>query len=1323
VVTNGYVNVPSGITLVLESGSLLALEGGDVKGGGTVQVTNGAELAGTGGIVGTLKNEGTVSLGYGDALNPWYGYQQGPTGILQVYIRGTGSGNYGWLFLNQVPATLAGNLKVILEGYTPSVGDSFRFLWTKDSTINGWPTSFDFPLLGGGKEFAATKEGTDTGRLIVQSTGSVDLSLTKTASTTTPTVGDNVTFTVSVKNSGPDAATTITITDKLASGLDFVSAIPTPSSGSYDANSGDWTISNLAKDATATLQLVAKVTSITAVVNEAKYTTSTPGDPTPPTTPKVTLVPKPKPQEADVYVTKTVDDDTPRPLDSVKFTVTVGNNGPDAATGVVVTDTPLSDGLSYNSAMPSQGTFNKDRFVWTVGGLAVGQTETLVLDMTVSRAGEHVNRAEVTSSSPTDPNPGNNEDEMGVYAEQADLSVTKTVDDNTPYNGQTVTFTVTLKNDGPDGSGQVKVKDLLPAGLTLVSATPSEGLYDSSTGLWSVNALRNGFTATLTLVASVSQSGTLTNTAQVWQAAKYDPDSDPGNNVEAEDDQQTVTLTAPVTADLRAAMTADKATGDLGAAVRFTLTVTNDGPETATGVTVKDLLPSGLTLASATPSAGTYTSGTGIWSVGSLTNGATATLTLTATIAGAGTLTNTAQVQSSAAYDPDSAAGNSAAAEDDQATVTVTVGLGVTGVAPDNGKQGQTLNVTLAGKNFLSGASADFGAGVTVNQVNVDSATQLTTNVTLATNADLGKRDVTVTNTDGGSATLTNGFEVTDGTPPSVLGCTARGRSGLDIQFSEPVNQTEVLDKANLDLRAPADSSTPVDLTNAVLTYDAATNTLKVDGLDLPPGRTYQVTLSNVRDLADNVGDPSACSCNGTVPALWTHLFPEGLSLITIPWECSQINPASLFNLSPAQFRMADWGTTRGGEPGNYVYFDGTTPRFELGEGRWINLTEPTLAALGEGQAEAAPTGAPFVLPVNKGWFLIGNPWLEDLPWSLDQIRVLEDGVDRGSLANQLNKTFEQRLVEPYCYPWDGEYKFTFDPAYARYLVPGPRTGINDTLKTYAGAFMHINRDNLSLSFAPATTARNAAAVSRDAAPAAGWTVSLQAMSGDLKDAALFGVSDAAGRAGAVPFQAKKPPQVSARWLELALTDDALRACNQIDTRAAAGPVTWRAAVRSSEPNREVVLTWPDLSSVPRDASLILVDELTGKRQTMRTTASYRFRTGAAGEVRTFRLEAAPAGAGRLIVTGVTVTPTRSGFALQYTLSQDAEVAIRLVSPTGRAVATLSATRSRGGPNVAALPTRTDAGQALPRGVYLVELQAAAEDGRRAKAVRSVAVR
>ena len=1195
-VTNGYVNVPSGITLVLESGSLLALEGGDVKGGGTVQVTNGAELAGTGGIVGTLKNEGTVSLGYGDALNPWYGYQQGPTGILQVYIRGTGSGNYGWLFLNQVPATLAGNLKVILEGYTPSVGDSFRFLWTKDSTINGWPTSFDFPLLGGGKEFAATKEGTDTGRLIVQSTGSVDLSLTKTASTTTPTVGDNVTFTVSVKNSGPDAATTITITDKLASGLDFVSAIPTPSSGSYDANSGDWTISNLAKDATATLQLVAKVTSITAVVNEAKYTTSTPGDPTPPTTPKVTLVPKPKPQEADVYVTKTVDDDTPRPLDSVKFTVTVGNNGPDAATGVVVTDTPLSDGLSYNSAMPSQGTFNKDRFVWTVGGLAVGQTETLVLDMTVSRAGEHVNRAEVTSSSPTDPNPGNNEDEMGVYAEQADLSVTKTVDDNTPYNGQTVTFTVTLKNDGPDGSGQVKVKDLLPAGLTLVSATPSEGLYDSSTGLWSVNALRNGFTATLTLVASVSQSGTLTNTAQVWQAAKYDPDS---------------------------------------------------------------------------------------------------------------------------------AAGNSAAAEDDQATVTVTVTvrLGVTGVAPDNGKQGQTLNVTLAGKNFLSGASADFGAGVTVNQVNVDSATQLTTNVTLATNADLGKRDVTVTNTDGGSATLTNGFEVTDGTPPSVLGCTARGRSGLDIQFSEPVNQTEVLDKANLDLRAPADSSTPVDLTNAVLTYDAATNTLKVDGLDLPPGRTYQVTLSNVRDLADNVGDPSACSYNGTVPALWTHLFPEGLSLITIPWECSQINPASLFNLSPAQFRMADWGTTRGGEPGNYVYFDGTTPRFELGEGRWINLTEPTLAALGEGQAEAAPTGAPFVLPVNKGWFLIGNPWLEDLPWSLDQIRVLEDGVDRGSLANQLNKTFEQRLVEPYCYPWDGEYKFTFDPAYARYLVPGPRTGINDTLKTYAGAFMHINRDNLSLSFAPATTARNAAAVSRDAAPAAGWTVSLQAMSGDLKDAALFGVSDAAGRAGAVPFQAKKPPQVSARWLELALTDDALRACNQIDTRAAAGPVTWRAAVRSSEPNREVVLTWPDLSSVPRDASLILVDELTGKRQTMRTTASYRFRTGAAGEVRTFRLEAAPAGAGRLIVTGVTVTPTRSGFALQYTLSQDAEVAIRLVSPTGRAVATLSATRSRGGPNVAALPTRTDAGQALPRGVYLVELQAAAEDGRRAKAVRSVAVR
>ena len=48
----------------------------------------------------------------------------------------------------------------------------------------------------------------------------------------------------------------------------------------------------------------------------------------------------------------------------------------------------------------------------------------------------------------------------------------------TPNVGDTITFTVTLTNNGPNAATSVQVTDLLPAGLTFVSATPSQGTYD-----------------------------------------------------------------------------------------------------------------------------------------------------------------------------------------------------------------------------------------------------------------------------------------------------------------------------------------------------------------------------------------------------------------------------------------------------------------------------------------------------------------------------------------------------------------------------------------------------------------------------------------------------------------------------------------------------------------------------------------------------------------------------------------------------------------------------------------------------------------------------
>ena len=75
---------------------------------------------------------------------------------------------------------------------------------------------------------------------------------------------------------------------------------------------------------------------------------------------------------------------------------------------------------------------------------------------------------------------------VSITVQAVDLVVTKTVDDASPNEGDTIVYTVTLKNNGPDAATSVEVTDLLPAGVTYQSDTPSQGSYVSDTGFWTV---------------------------------------------------------------------------------------------------------------------------------------------------------------------------------------------------------------------------------------------------------------------------------------------------------------------------------------------------------------------------------------------------------------------------------------------------------------------------------------------------------------------------------------------------------------------------------------------------------------------------------------------------------------------------------------------------------------------------------------------------------------------------------------------------------------------------------------------------------------------
>lgn len=133
----------------------------------------------------------------------------------------------------------------------------------------------------------------------------------------------------------------------------------------------------------------------------------------------------------------------------------------------------------------------------------------------------------------------------------ADLSLTKSVDNNSPALGENILYTITVSNSGLIAATGVQVTELLPAGLTFVSAAVSTGTYDDTTGLWQVGTIAVDVAETLQITARIEQTGPITNTAEITASGTLDPDSDPGDNDPGEDDRQTVPINAdsPPSAD------------------------------------------------------------------------------------------------------------------------------------------------------------------------------------------------------------------------------------------------------------------------------------------------------------------------------------------------------------------------------------------------------------------------------------------------------------------------------------------------------------------------------------------------------------------------------------------------------------------------------------------------------------------------------------------------------------------------------------------------------------------------------------------------------
>ena len=358
------------------------------------------------------------------------------------------------------------------------------------------------------------------------------------------------------------------------------------------------------------------------------------------------------------------------------FTLTVTNVGTPNTALIQVTDA-LPSAFGFSGSGATAGTFSEATGIWDVGLLPSGGIASLAVTGTV-RAGSGgsvvTNWATITRMNRPDTNETDNAAFAVFSVESADLSVAKTADTNALEETQEVTFSIAVTNLGPDDVAGVEIDDPLPAGFVFSAATPSQGSYDDGIGVWTVGDLANGEGATLelTAIAAAGSGGTIaTNRASVGASSHEDPNS-------ANDEAEVAILIYG--ADLAIRKSVDPAAAVEGQTVRYALVVTNPGPSEATGIEVSEPLTNGLSYSHHEASQGSYSSVSGIWSVGTLAVGAAATLEIDA-IVSEGTMdtviTNRSRIIATDQPDPH--------AENDEDTAELSVSSLILGKTSDVG--------------------------------------------------------------------------------------------------------------------------------------------------------------------------------------------------------------------------------------------------------------------------------------------------------------------------------------------------------------------------------------------------------------------------------------------------------------------------------------------------------------------------------------------------------------------------------------------------------------------------------------------------------------
>ncbi len=473
-------------------------------------------------------------------------------------------------------------------------------------------------------------------------TASSDLAIIKTDSPDPVSISGTLTYTLAVSNNGPSSASNLIVTDTLPAGVSYVSASGTGWT-CVNGSGVTCTRSSLAVGPAPDITITVTAPSAGGTISNTANVSSSVGDPNTSnnsSTAGTTVTPA-----VNLSITMTDSADPVSANAPYSYTITVTNGGPNTATGVTVTHT-LPAGTAFVSAAGTGWTCNHLSGVVTCSraNIGIAAAPAITISVTAPSEGGPVSSTATVSANEGDPVPGDNSATEGTtITGSSNLSITKTDSADPVAAGGPLSYTITVTNNGPSTAHSLTVTDTLPAGVTLASATGSGWTCTPGIGIVTCTraSLAPGAAPAITIsVTAPSEGGPISNSVSV-SAAEGDPV--PGNNSAA----QGTTITASSDLSISKADSPDPVVA--GGVLTYTLSVTNNGPSTATGITVTDTLPSGVSYVSYSGAGWSCTHSAGVVTCTRASLGAgpaPSIMITTAAPSGTGSITNNATVAS-----------------------------------------------------------------------------------------------------------------------------------------------------------------------------------------------------------------------------------------------------------------------------------------------------------------------------------------------------------------------------------------------------------------------------------------------------------------------------------------------------------------------------------------------------------------------------------------------------------------------------------------------------------------------------------------------------